>query len=193
MTHLRRSPAPQRWKNRCYQPLPTDALIGLKVRGRLGRFIPIWLNVGTLHTIAHLRIARVPQRRPACWCDARWLCLHPYVVQYVADVGAVREEGDDSHLPATEGARQWEHLLDAGDQHRPQAVRRALGWHRLGLGWEWIACLKYHSPTPVLSGSARTCAVCAAASCASATAAALCGEFAATDAAPRGRRPSRRG
>ena len=26
-------------------PLPTDALIGLEVRRRLGRFIPIWLNL----------------------------------------------------------------------------------------------------------------------------------------------------
>jgi hypothetical protein len=50
------SPAPQRWQNRCYHPLPTDTLIDLKVRGRLGRFIPIWLNVDTLDTIAHLRI-----------------------------------------------------------------------------------------------------------------------------------------
>ena len=36
-------------------PLPTDALIDLKVRRRLGRFVPIWLNVGTLDTIAHRR------------------------------------------------------------------------------------------------------------------------------------------
>jgi hypothetical protein len=32
----RRSPAPQRWQNRCCHPSPTDALIGLKVRRRLG-------------------------------------------------------------------------------------------------------------------------------------------------------------
>jgi len=32
--------------------LPADALIELKVRRHLGRFIPIWLNVGTLDTIA---------------------------------------------------------------------------------------------------------------------------------------------
>jgi hypothetical protein len=51
----RRSLGPQRWQNRCYNPLPTDALIDLKVRRRLGRFIPIWLNIGTLDTIAHRR------------------------------------------------------------------------------------------------------------------------------------------
>ena len=76
---------------------PTDALIDIKVRRRLGRFIPIWLNVGTLDTIAHLRIARVLQRRPACWFDARRLWLHPDVLQYVADVGAVGDEGDHAH------------------------------------------------------------------------------------------------
>jgi hypothetical protein len=37
-------------------PLPTDALIDLKVRRRLGRFVPIWLN---LDTLAHGRIARL--------------------------------------------------------------------------------------------------------------------------------------
>jgi hypothetical protein len=39
---------------------PTDALIDLKVRHRLGRFIPIWLNVGPLDTIAHLRTSTRP-------------------------------------------------------------------------------------------------------------------------------------
>lgn len=32
-----------------------------------------------------------------------------------------------------------------GNQHRPQVVRWALGWHRLGrlgLGWEWIVYAK---------------------------------------------------
>ena len=54
----------------------------------------------------------------------------------------MRDEGDDSHLSATEGAQQREHLVDAGNQPRPQVVRRMLGWNRLGrliLGWEWVA------------------------------------------------------
>lgn len=93
MTRLggaRRSPAPQRWQNRCCHPLPTDALIDLKVRGRLSRFIPIWLNVGTLDTIVHLRVvAAIPQRWPACGCDARRLCIHPDVLQYLANFSAV--------------------------------------------------------------------------------------------------------
>jgi hypothetical protein len=38
----------------------------------LGRLVPIWLN---LDTIAHRHTAPVPQRRPACWRDARWLGL----------------------------------------------------------------------------------------------------------------------
>ena len=82
--------------------LPTEALIDLKVRHRLGRFIPIWPNVDT---IAHLRITVIPRRRPACRGDARRLCLCPDVLQYVADVGAVHDEGDDAHLPATQGAQ----------------------------------------------------------------------------------------
>jgi hypothetical protein len=78
MTRLggaRRSPAPQRWQNRCCHPLPTDALIDLKVRGWLSRFIPIWLNVGTLDTIAHLRVvAAIPQRWPGICSGTPPLC-----------------------------------------------------------------------------------------------------------------------
>jgi hypothetical protein len=37
-------------------------------------------------------------------------------------------------LPATDGAYQREHLVDAGNQHRPQVVRWALRLGRLGLG-----------------------------------------------------------
>lgn len=54
----------------------------------------------------------------------------------------MRDEGDDVHLPATDGAQQREQLLDASNQHCPQVVRRALGRHRLGrlgLGWECAA------------------------------------------------------
>jgi hypothetical protein len=64
---------------------PTDALINIKVRGRLGRFIPIWLNVCTLDTIAHPRTAAIPQRRPTRRGDARWLCICPDMVQHLQD------------------------------------------------------------------------------------------------------------
>jgi AraC-like DNA-binding protein len=49
-------------------------------------------------------------------------------------VGAVRDEGDDAHLTTAGGAHQWKHLVDAGDQHRPQVVRWAFGrrWVQLG-------------------------------------------------------------
>lgn len=57
-------------------PSPTDALIDLKFRRRLGRLVPIWRNVDTL---AHLRVAPVPQRWPTSRGDARWLCIHPDV------------------------------------------------------------------------------------------------------------------
>ena len=58
---------------------PTRALIDLKVRGRLDLFIPVW---GWRNTLTGLRIGTVPQRRLACRCDARRLCLYPDVVQY---------------------------------------------------------------------------------------------------------------
>ena len=90
--------------------LATDALIDLKVRRRLGRFIPIWRNVDT---IAHLRISTIPQRRPARRGDARRLCLCPDVLQYLPNVGAVGDEGDDADLPAAAGAQEREHLVDA--------------------------------------------------------------------------------
>jgi hypothetical protein len=65
----------------------------------------------------------------------------------------VRDERNDAHVPATEGAQQREHLVDTGYQHRPQVVRRALGRHllgRLGLSWESVAypkCALAHACT----------------------------------------------
>jgi hypothetical protein len=47
-----------------YQPnLPTEALVDLKVRRRLGRFIPVW---GWLKGLTVLRSTVIPQRWPAC-------------------------------------------------------------------------------------------------------------------------------
>jgi hypothetical protein len=95
----------------------------------LGSLVPIGLK---LDTLAYLRVAPVPQRRPACRRDARRFCIHPDVVQYLADVSAAGDEGDDAHLPAIDRAYQREHLADAGDQHRPQIVRLALWQSWLG-------------------------------------------------------------
>jgi len=112
----RRSHGPQRWQNRCRHCLPTDALISFFIRCRLCHLVPVRLHIDT---IAHLRIGPIPQRRPACWCDTRWLCIYPDVFQYLADVSTVCDEGNDSHLPATEGTQERKHLINAGDQHRP--------------------------------------------------------------------------
>ena len=62
--------------------------------------------------------------------------LHPDVLQYLPDISTVRDERDDAHLPTAQRAQQREHLLDAGDQHRPQVMGCALGW--LGLDWERV-------------------------------------------------------
>jgi hypothetical protein len=104
------------------------------------------------------------------------------VVQYLLDVGAEGDEGDDAHLNATDGAQQREHFLDAGNQHCPQVVHRALGWHRLSkldLGWGGLLTPRAPSPAPVLAGSAYNCAGCTPASCASPVTAGFKGEFSA--------------
>ena len=50
-------------QNRRFDLSPIDALIDLKVGRRLRCHIPIGLNV---HPVIRLRIAVIPQRRPAC-------------------------------------------------------------------------------------------------------------------------------
>ncbi len=52
----------------------------------------------------------------------------------------MRDEGDDAHGPAAQRACQREHLVDGGNQNRPQVVRPcALGWHGLGRGRDGVA------------------------------------------------------
>lgn len=53
--------------------------------------------------------------------------LHPDVVEYLLDIGAVGDERNQAHLPTTQRAQQQEDLIDSDNQHRPQAVRWALG------------------------------------------------------------------
>jgi len=77
----KRSLASQRWQTAVAFPyqlnLPTEALVDLKVRRRLGRFIPVW---GWLNGLAVLRISVIPQRWLACRGGARRLCLCPNVL-----------------------------------------------------------------------------------------------------------------
>ncbi len=61
------------------------------------------------------------------------------VIQNLPDLHAPSNKGDQAHLPAADRAQQREHFVDSGDQSGPQVVRWALGRHRLGLGWEYIA------------------------------------------------------
>ena len=42
------------------------------------------------------------------------------VLQDRDDDGRVGEEGEDSHLATTSGAEQWQHLVDASEQHGPR-------------------------------------------------------------------------
>jgi hypothetical protein len=97
-----------------------DALIDLVVRCRLSCQIPVWFDLGTL---THLRITVLPDRRPTCWCDVGRLRLNPDVIEHLPDIDAVRNERNNAHLAAAQWAQQREHLVDSGDQHRPQVVR----------------------------------------------------------------------
>ena len=106
---------------------PTDALITLKDQSSLGRFIAVWGLLNAFNAFIGLRIGAISQRWSACRCDVRQVCRQPDVVRYLADVGAVCDEGDDAHLPATDGTQKREHLIDSGDQRRPENVRLAFG------------------------------------------------------------------
>src|SRR5664280_759281 len=123
--------------SRCCSPI--DALIDLIVGCRLRRPIPVSFPVWLAwHLVVHLRITFLPQRWPACRGDVWRLTVHPDVIEDLPNVGTVRDERDQAHLATTDWAQQREHLVDAGDQHRPQVVRWcAFGWHghRLRLGW----------------------------------------------------------
>ena len=110
----------KRCLDRCVDHSPIDALVHLVVRCRLRRQIPVWFDLGTL---TPLRIKVLPHRRSTRWCDVWRLRLHPDVIEHVPDIGAVRDEGDDAHLPTADGAQQREHLVDSGDHHRPEVVR----------------------------------------------------------------------
>ena len=48
------------------------------------------------------------------------------MIEDLPDIGAVRDERDDAHLSAADGAQRGKHLVDVGDQHRPQVVRGTL-------------------------------------------------------------------
>jgi hypothetical protein len=56
----------------------------------------LWSNVPIgpdLTALPRLRIAVIPQRRPACRGDKGWLGCLPDVVEDVPDVGAAGDEG----------------------------------------------------------------------------------------------------
>lgn len=93
--------APRSCRNRRFTESPIDALVHLVVWNGLCRHVPIWLS---LHPVIHLRITTVtPQRWPACRGDVRWLRICPDVIEYLHDVGPVRDEGDQAHLATAAG------------------------------------------------------------------------------------------
>ncbi len=139
--HAARVAPPAAGLNRCFYRSPVDALVHLIVWRGLRRPIPagypIWLAVSTL---AHLCVTVIPPGRPACRGYMWGLRICPDVFEYLPDVGTVRDKRNQAHLPTTKRAHQRVNLIDAGEQHRPQVLcRRALGQHRLALGWQRAA------------------------------------------------------
>lgn len=132
-----RSRSPQRSGHR-FAHSPTDTLIDLEVWCGLRYRIPVRPDLASLPDV---RIAVIPKRRPACRGHVRRLGLHPDVVEYLPDVGTVGDEGNDAHLPTAQGAQKRKHLVNAGDEHRPQIVCSALGRFRwgMGIGWDGMA------------------------------------------------------
>ena len=107
--------------NRRFTLSPIDALIDLVVRCGLRCQIPVRFDFDTL---THLRITALPQRWPACGGYARGLGVNTNVLQNLPDLCALGDERDQPHLPAAHRARQRKNLVNAGDQHLPQVVRR---------------------------------------------------------------------
>ena len=75
-------------QKRRFRQSPIDALIDIKVGGRLFCKIPIGLDV---HPVIAVRVAVIPQRWPACRRDVRGLRVHPDVIE---DLSYLRALGD---------------------------------------------------------------------------------------------------
>ena len=116
-----------------------------------------------------LRIEFIPTVAAHVLTRCGWLGICPDVVQDVPDFGAVRDKGDDAHLPAADRAQKRKHLVDARNQHRPEVVRWPFGWWGgSGLGVvldavapAWPCCAGLCEQLPVVAGSAGTAATCA--------------------------------
>ena len=89
-----------------------------------------------LAVLTCLRITVFPPQWPAVWGDVGRLGLLADVIGDLANVSAVGNERNDAHLPTADRTQKREHLVDAGNQHRPQVVGWALGLRRLSLGWK---------------------------------------------------------
>ncbi len=99
---------------------PVDALVHLVVWNVLCCQAPIWASASTL---THLRVTVIPQRRSMSWRHLWWFRICPNVFECFPDVGTLRDERNQAHLPTAQWEKEREHLIDAGDQHGPQVVR----------------------------------------------------------------------
>ncbi len=72
-----------------------------------------------------LRATLIPQRWPACRGDAGSFGRDPDVLQYLVDVCAVGDEGNDAHLSCAVRADQREHFKDTGKKYATEIKVRA--------------------------------------------------------------------
>lgn len=59
-----------------------------------------------MDVLTHLIITVIPYLRPECRGNARWLGIHPDVIQDAADMSAMHDEGNDARVATTGGAHQ---------------------------------------------------------------------------------------
>jgi len=74
--------------------------------------------------VARLAAWHLPQRRRACRLERRWRSRYARMAENRPDRRPLGDEGDDPHLAAALRAQQWQHLLDADQQQRPDMARR---------------------------------------------------------------------
>lgn len=111
--------------NRRFIHSPIDTLIDLVVWRWLRCLTPVSCPVRLdRNTFTDLRIIVIPQRRPVCRGNVRGLRVNPDVIEYLPDVGAVRDcEAIRPICPPPFGHSNGKSLVDSGDQHCPQVVR----------------------------------------------------------------------
>ena len=133
---------PAATQNRRFTDSPIDALIDGKARCRLCCQIPFRLD---FDTITDLRITAIPQRHSRASETSAGSESTPMWFSICTISAPCLMNACDAHRLTADRARQ--HLVDAGNQHRPQVVRLCVpgrhgtcrhGTCRHGTGWDGL-------------------------------------------------------